>query len=101
MGRRAFAHFHVEPRADRGWVFVHQRNAGVCVKQTPQSKYLRMGGFLCLPLGGKSAPALSRSNSSNHLWTSLTIGSRRTPSFTRRTRTRSPSNRNSFVKRTS
>src|ERR1700682_3514498 len=100
MGHRAFADFRVETHADRGWAFIHQCNANVCIKQRPQSKYLRMGGFLCLPLAGKSPPALSRSNSSNHLWTSLTIGSRRTPSFTRRTRTRSPSKRNSLGRRT-
>ena len=65
-----------------------------------QSKYLRTGGFRCLALAGKDPPALRRSNSANHLRTSVTIGSRRTPSFTRRTLTWSPSKRNSFGRRT-
>jgi len=86
--------------ADGKRPLVDERNACVCIQKISQSKYLRMGGFRCLALAGKVPPALSRSNSANHWRTSVTMGSRRTPSLTRRTRTRSPSKRNSLGRRT-
>lgn len=79
---------------------IERRDADICVEQISQSNNLRLGGFGCLRPFGNSCSASNRLNSASHSAGSEGIGSSNTPPATFRTRTLSPSKRNSFGRRT-
>jgi hypothetical protein len=99
----------LKPNPHRRTFSIDQRNTGACIQQVAhgnllsqrvQSKIFRRGVAGCFLPSFINDRALTRSSSANHLATSGINVSSRTPSGTRRTRTLSPSNRNSRGSRT-